>query len=89
MKFDEDPRIRVSRKILALAWLFFSLYLAAIMGLSFNVGTEPYLWGLPRWVAIGNIIVPVVFVLLLIFVAERFIPDVPMTEDTGDTEEER
>ncbi len=89
MKFDEDPRMRVSRKILALAWLFFSLYLAAIMGLSFTVGTEPYLWGLPRWVAIGNIIVPVVFVLLLIFVAERFIPDVPMTEDTGDTEEER
>jgi uncharacterized membrane protein YhdT len=89
VKFDEDPRMRVSRKILALAWLFFSLYLAAIMGLSFTVGTEPYLWGLPRWVAIGNIIVPVVFVLLLIFVAERFIPDVPMTEDTGDTEEER
>lgn len=87
MEFDEDPRISVSRKILALAWLFFSLYLAAIMGLSFTVGTEPYLWGLPRWVAIGNLIVPVVFVLLLIFVAERFIPDVPMTDDEPDAEE--
>ncbi len=87
MRFDEDTRIRVSRKILALAWLFFSLYLAAIMGVSFTVGTEPYLWGLPRWVAIGNLIVPVVFVLLLIVVAERFIPDVPMTDDEGDMEE--
>ena len=87
MKLAEDPRMKVSRKILALAWLFFSLYLAAIMGLSYGVGTEPYLWGLPRWVAIGNLIVPVVFVLLLIFVAERFIPDVPMTDDEGDTEE--
>jgi uncharacterized membrane protein YhdT len=87
VKFAEDPRIKVSRKILALAWLFFSLYLAAIMGLSYTVGTEPYLWGLPRWVAIGNLIVPVVFVLLLIVVAERFIPDVPMTDDEGDGEE--
>ena len=87
MKFVEDPRIKISRKILALAWLFFSLYLAAIMGLSYSVGTEPYLWGLPRWVAIGNLIVPVVFVLLLIVVAERFIPDVPMTDDEGDGEE--
>ncbi|KPK76917.1 MAG: hypothetical protein AMS25_17180 [Gemmatimonas sp. SM23_52] len=87
MKFAEDPRIKISRKILALAWLFFSLYLAAIMGLSYTVGTEPYLWGLPRWVAIGNLIVPVVFVLLLIVVAERFIPDVPMTDDEGDGEE--
>ena len=86
MKFAEDPRIKISRKILALAWLFFSLYLAAIMGLSYTVGTEPYLWGLPRWVAIGNLIVPVVFVLLLIVVAERFIPDVPMTDDEGDGE---
>jgi uncharacterized membrane protein YhdT len=87
VKFAEDPRIKISRKILALAWLFFSLYLAAIMGLSYTVGTEPYLWGLPRWVAIGNLIVPVVFVLLLIVVAERFIPDVPMTDDEGDGEE--
>lgn len=87
MKSAEDPRIKVSRKILALAWLFFSLYLAAIMGLSYSVGTEPYLWGLPRWVAIGNLIVPIVFVLLLIVVAERFIPDVPMTDDEGDGEE--
>jgi hypothetical protein len=46
VKFAEDPRIKISRKILALAWLFFSLYLA-----------------------------------------ERFIPDVPMTDDEGDGEE--
>ena len=81
MKFIEDSRIKISRKVLALAWLFFALYLLFIMGLSYLMGIRPYIWGLPRWVAIGNIVVPFVFVLLLIFVAERFIPDIPLTEE--------
>jgi uncharacterized membrane protein YhdT len=37
--------------------------------------------GLPRWVAIGNILVPIVFILALVFVIEKFIPDVPLTDD--------
>ena len=88
MKFIEDSRIKISRKVLALAWLFFALYLLFIMGLSYLMGIRPYIWGLPRWVAIGNIVVPVVFVLLLIFVAERFIPDIPLTEDEDSEREE-
>lgn len=51
------------------------------MGLSYILGTKPYVFGLPRWVAIGNIIVPVFFVLLLIFVVEKFLPDISLTED--------
>ena len=88
MKFIEDSRIKISRKVLAIAWLFFALYLLFIMGLSYLLGIRPYIWGLPRWVAIGNIVVPVVFVLLLIFVAERFIPDIPLTEDEDSEREE-
>ncbi|MGB8951478.1 MAG: DUF997 family protein [Candidatus Aminicenantales bacterium] len=87
MNFKEDPRIRESRKCLALAWIFFFTYLAAIMLLSYLLGTKPYLWGLPRWVAVGNIIIPVVFVVLLIVVSEKFIGDTVLTDP--DEKEER
>jgi uncharacterized membrane protein YhdT len=81
MKFIEDPRIKAARKIFALAWLFFAIYLLVIMIVSYTLGIKPYMWGLPRWMSIGNIIVPIVFILLLIFVVEKFIPDIPMTDN--------
>jgi len=79
MKFVEDPRMKVGRKSLALAWIYFFIYLTAMMVLSYTLGVKPYLWGLPRWVAIGNVVIPIVFVVVLIFVVERFIPDIPLT----------
>lgn len=88
MKFVEDSRIKISRKVLAIAWIFFALYLLFIMGLSYLLGVRPLIWGLPRWVAVGNIVVPAVFVLLLILVAERFIPDIPLIEDEDSEQEE-
>jgi uncharacterized membrane protein YhdT len=81
MKFIEDPRIKVARKVLSLAWLFFAVYLLVIMMASYTLGIKPYVWGLPRWMSIGNIIIPIVFIILLIFVVEKFIPDIPMTDD--------
>lgn len=83
MKFVEDPRIKEGRKSLALAWIYFFLYLTAILVSSYTLGIRPYLWGFPRWVAIGNIMVPVVFVIMLVFVVEKFIPDIPLTDDEG------
>ena len=81
MKFIEDPRIKVARKTLTLAWLFLAIYLLVIMVISYTLGIKPYLWGLPRWVTIGNIIIPIVFIILLVFVVEKFIPDIPLTDD--------
>lgn len=81
MKFIEDPRIKVARKTLTLAWLFFAIYLLVIMVISYTLGIKPYIWGLPRWVTIGNIIIPIVFIILLVFVVEKFIPDIPLTDD--------
>ena len=81
MKFVEDPRIKEGRKSLALAWIYFFIYLTAIMVLSYTLGIKPYLWGLPRWVAIGNVLVPIIFVIMLIFVVEKFIPDIPLTDN--------
>ena len=86
MKIIEDPRIKEGRKSLVLAWIYFFIYLAVILTASYFLGTKPYLWGLPRWVAVGTIIVPVVFVILLIFVVEKFMPDIPLTEKKEESE---
>jgi uncharacterized membrane protein YhdT len=81
MKRTEDPRIRISRRALLLAWIFFAVYLAAVMAASYLLGIKPRLWGLPQWVTIGNILLPVGFVILLIIVVEKLIPDVSLTDD--------
>lgn len=81
MKFIEDPRTKIGRKSFALAWLYYTIYIIVIMVSSYFLGTEPYVLGLPRWVAVGNIVVPIVFVILLIFVVEKFVPDIPLTDD--------
>lgn len=89
MKLTEDPRIKVARKILVLSWLYFTVFLIFIMGCSFLIGIRPYIWGLPAWVAIGNIVVPIVFVIMLIFVIEKFVPDIPLTDDEQQPGEEQ
>jgi uncharacterized membrane protein YhdT len=85
MKWIEDPRAKVSRRAFLLAWIFFAVYLLAVMAASYLLGIKPRLWGLPQWVAVGNMLLPVCFVILLIFIVEKFIPDVSLTDD--DTEQ--
>lgn len=84
MKRTADPRIKVSRRAFLLAWIFFSVYLLAVMAVSYFLGIKPRLWGLPRWVTIGNILIPAGFVILLIIVVEKLIPDVSLTDDDTD-----
>jgi uncharacterized membrane protein YhdT len=84
MKHAEDPRIRVARRAFALSWIYFTLFIAAMLAAAFGFDVEPLLFGLPRWAAASCLIVPAVFVLLLIPVVERFIPDIPLTDGDGD-----
>jgi uncharacterized membrane protein YhdT len=81
MKWTEDPRARVSRRAFLLAWTFFGVYLVAVMAASYFLGIDLLLWGLPQWVTVGNILLPAVFVILLIIVVEKLIPDVSLTDD--------
>jgi len=37
-------------------------------------------------VTLGNIVVPIAFVIMLIFVVEKFIPDIPLTDDEEKSE---
>ena len=84
----EDPRIKICRRSFAISWLFFTLYVFAVMYFSYTLGTKPYVFGLPGWLAIGNVLVPGFFVLLLIVVVEAFVPDIPLTDDADEDVED-
>jgi uncharacterized membrane protein YhdT len=81
MRYEEDPRIKVARRGLVLSWTFFSAFLAAAFGVAALFGNDPLLFGLPRWVALSCIIVPAVFVVALIPIVEKLIPDIPLSDD--------
>lgn len=87
MKFTQDPRIKVARKAFVISWIFFGFFVLLALSLSYSLGMKPLIFGLPRWLAIGAVLVPTVFVILVIFIAEKFIPDIPLTDE--DTEEEK
>jgi uncharacterized membrane protein YhdT len=81
MPFDEDPRIKVARRSLALSWTFFSAFLAATIAVAASLGNEPLLFGLPRWAAASCVIVPAGFVAALVPIVEKLIPDIPLSDE--------
>jgi uncharacterized membrane protein YhdT len=87
MKLREDPRMKAARRSLIFSWTYFLVYVTSVLLVSYLWGLKPGLFGLPGWVAWGNLIIPVFFVGLLVFLVERVIPDVPLT-DEGEEEEE-
>ena len=88
MNRSKDKRKKLGHWSFAFSWLYYTFYLLVIMVASYFLGTKPYVWGLPRWVALGNIVVPTVFVILLIFITEKIIPDTSLidNEDKRDKE---
>ncbi|UCH94788.1 MAG: DUF997 family protein [Candidatus Aminicenantes bacterium] len=84
----EDKRIKEARKIFILAWVYFGVYLAVMMSLTYTLGIKPYIWGLPGWVAIANLVVPLFFVIMLIIVVELLIPDISLTDEEDGSKEE-
>ena len=83
MQFEEDPRIRVARRGLVLSWTFYSVYLAATLVVAAAFTNEPLLFGLPRWMALSCIIVTGAFMVALIPIIERCIPDISLSDDEG------
>mgnify|MGYP001821832066 CR=1 FL=1 len=81
MGFEEDPRIKVARSGLVLAWTFYTVFLAAALVAAAAFGNEPLFFGLPRWVAVSCVIVPAVFVVALIPIVEKLIPDISLSDD--------
>jgi uncharacterized membrane protein YhdT len=80
MNIEADPRIKVARRGLVLSWTFFTVFLAVTLLVADVFGDEPHIFGLPRWVALSCFIVPAVFVLALIPIIEKSIPDIPLSD---------
>jgi uncharacterized membrane protein YhdT len=84
----EDKRIKKARKIFILAWAYFAIYLAVMMSLTYALGIKPCIWGLPSWVAVANLLVPLFFIIMLIPVVELFFPDISLTDEQDNSQEE-
>lgn len=87
MKFVEDPRIGVGFKCFIFSWVYFGIYVLILMILSYHLGWEPSVLGLPRWIAIGNILFPIFSMIILVFAVGKFIPDIPLEDDDKENEE--
>ena len=81
MPFDEDPRIKVARRSLALSWTYFTVFLIVTMAVAASLGDEPLLFGLPRWVTVACVIVPAVFVAALVPIVEKLIPGIALSDE--------
>jgi len=89
MKFIQDPRVKVARRAFVISWIFFGLFVLLTLSLSYSLGMKPLVFGLPRWVALGAVLVPTVFVILVVFITEKLIPDVSLTDEESGEDEDR
>jgi len=80
--------MKAARKAFAFSWIYYTVFVVAVMGLAFGLRVKPYILGLPCWVAVSVIFVPAGFVALSIILVEHIIPDLPLTDDEtkGETE---
>ncbi len=77
----KEVRFKVAKKVFLLSWVFYTLYIGSCLAFSYLPGNQPLLFGLPLWVAIGCVGVPIAFAIALIGVAEKAIPDISLTDE--------
>lgn len=86
MHFEEDPRIKVARRGLVLSWTFFTVFLATVLGVAAACSEGPLLLGLPLWVILSCIIVPALFVVGLIPIVEKLIPEISLSDENEEAQ---
>lgn len=88
MKLIKDPRMKIAKKTLVYSWIFYSIFMAAVIVPGALLKIKPYIFGLPAWAAVSIIFVPVGFVLLLILIINRLIPDISLEDENINGEKE-
>jgi uncharacterized membrane protein YhdT len=81
MKLVKDPRMKIAKKTLVYSWIFYSIFMTAVIIPGALLKIKPYIFGLPAWAAVSIIFVPVGFVLLLILVIDKLIPDISLEDE--------
>jgi uncharacterized membrane protein YhdT len=84
----KDPRMKIAKRSLIFSWIFYSVFSAAVIVSGAFLKIKPYIFGLPAWAAVSIIFVPVGFVLILIILIDKLIPDISLEEEdsSGDGE---
>ena len=81
MKVPWDPRLKIAKKSLILSWIFYTVFSAAVIFFGATLKIKPTILGLPAWAAVSIIFIPVGFVLLLIAIIDKLIPDISLEDD--------
>ena len=76
-KFVEDPRFRVCFREMLLSYGFYFVFFLAVMITTYSLGKE-LLLGLPLWFLIAGVVIPIIFIVILYFIAERVFQDTPL-----------
>jgi uncharacterized membrane protein YhdT len=85
-KVIEDPRFRVCFREMLLSYGFYFVFFLAVMAATYLLGKELVL-GLPLWFLIAGIVIPIIFIVILYFIAERVFQDTPLDPYLEDEEE--
>jgi len=76
-KIVEDPRFRVCFREMLLSYGFYFVFFLAVMVATYSLGKELVL-GLPLWFLIAGVVIPIIFIVILYFIAERVFQDTPL-----------
>ena len=88
MKLIKDPRMKIAKRSLILSRIFYSMFSAAVIFFGATLKIKPYIFGLPAWAAVSIIFIPVGFVLLLIVIIDKLIPDISLEDEEPRGDEE-
>ena len=76
-QITEDPRFKVCVREMLFSYGFYFVFFLAVMVATYSLGKRLVL-GLPLWFLIAGIVIPVSFIIILYFVAERVFEDTPL-----------
>jgi len=88
MNQGNDPRMKIAKKALIYSWIFYSVFSAAVIFFGASLKIKPYILGLPAWVAVSIIFIPVGFVALLVLIINKLIPDISLEDADSRRDEE-
>ena len=81
MKLTKDPRMKIAKKTLIYSWIFYAVFSAAVIFFGASLKIKPFIFGLPAWVAVSIIFIPVGFVVLLALIIDKLIPDISLEDE--------
>ena len=88
MKLANDPRMKIAKRTLVYSWVFYSVFMAAVIVSGATLKIKPYIFGLPAWAAVSIVFIPVGFVVLLALIIDKLIPDISLEDEESRGDEE-